>query len=630
MKASVASLLAASLAMLASVASASADQVRFPLTVDYEVLRAALRKHLQEAPASLVLWRTPDGCGSFVLRDATVEPADGRLKIAGPASASAGIALFGLCWANVSWKGRAEITARPEIDLDWQLRLHDADVRLSDSSKDNPSLATRLFTVGRRWAEAELGSFTFDLGPPATELRTLLQSFADPTESAPLVAALKTLRPIGLAVDRDAVRVGVMLELPARASARRAPEPSLTPAQLKRWQAKLDDWDGFLAFVVRDLAGDNADPAARDELLGVLLDMRREVVTILARGPQPGTDDLRRIFFQTWQRLRAVVRQTAVRQTGDVAHAFRYVVFVAAGDALAAIDAAGPAAGLDFSADGLRRLAKSLDPGFTGDPLQQPDGPDPRLQQLFRFRDPDGPPRAPRGKPGARTWYWLEPRVAYADERDEWRQLAARLDQWIPTTDELMVYRATVDRLLGLAAERSLDPDALTKRFDDLFHHTVKTTAWQESCWRQFVRRGGRVASLESPTGDVGLMQINVRIWRGFFSGARLRENAGYNAGAGAEILQQLLVRYGVREARFRLENAARATYSAYHGGPGRYRRYRTATPASQAWAIDHAFWEKYQAVASGTANDRVLCLDHTATSRNTPPLSPRWPPPSG
>ena len=176
-------------------------------------------------------------------------------------------------------------------------------------------------------------------------------------------------------------------------------------------------------------------------------------------------------------------------------------------------------------------------------------------------------------------------------------------------SDELSLYRASVERLLTVAAERSFDADALDERFDDLFVHLVKATAWQESCWRQFVVRGGGVTYLESPTGDVGLMQINVRIWRGFFNPTRLRWNAAYNAGAGAEILLQLLVRYGTREARTRLENAARATYSAYQGGPARYRRYRTASPPSRGAAIDRAFWDKYQAVATGVADDQVLCL---------------------
>ena len=76
---------------------APAVEVTFPLTIDYEVLRTAVRKHLgEESGGALELWRTPDGCGTFVVRDPVLEPADKRLRITGPASATAGLPLLGL------------------------------------------------------------------------------------------------------------------------------------------------------------------------------------------------------------------------------------------------------------------------------------------------------------------------------------------------------------------------------------------------------------------------------------------------------------------------------------------------------------------------------------------------------
>ncbi len=144
-------LLAATLATLAlGAAHSSADEVRSPLSVDYEVLRVALARHLsQHGRGGLALWRSAGGCGSFVLREATIGPADGRVRITGPASASAGVSMFGLCWANVSWTGYAEIVARPELGPDWQLRFRDPDVQLYDSTRQRRGIAPRLFTVVR-------------------------------------------------------------------------------------------------------------------------------------------------------------------------------------------------------------------------------------------------------------------------------------------------------------------------------------------------------------------------------------------------------------------------------------------------------------------------------------------------
>jgi transglycosylase-like protein with SLT domain len=600
---------AALLAALLVAAPAPAVEVTFPLTIDYDVLHTALRKHLGETTGgALELWRTPDGCGTFVVRNPVLEPANGRLRISGPASATAGLPLLGWCFASVTWAGHAEIVTRPELDHDWQFHFRDTTFRLYDEAHRPASVATRLWTVVRDWSAAELETFSFDLGPPVEEVRALLRSFSTPTGS--LATALQTLRPRELAVEPDAIRLRVALDLPPAPGGQAAPERALSRAEIQHWEALLDSWDGFLGFLVKDLAGD-ANPETRTELLDLLLTARRDVTAVLGRGPEAGVDPVRPLFLRFWERLRAVVKRTGARG-GDDARALRYVVFLAAGDALTAIEAAAPSAGLDFSADGLRRLARTLTPGYVGDPLEYSDAPDAKLQELFRFRDPDAPPRRMRRKPaGPRSWLpsWLIPRPAQADEADEWREVSERLDRWVPASNELAEYRETVDRLLTLAAERSFDGEALDERFDDLFGNLVKAVAWQESCWRQFVRTRNGIVPIQSSTGDVGMMQINVRVWRGFFNPVRLRWSAGYNAGAGSEILWQLLGRYGVREARERLSNAARASYSAYHGGPRRYRRYRLPDTPAEIRLVDQAFWEKYQVVSTGHAGDRVLCM---------------------
>lgn len=599
------------LAALLTAGPATAVEVTFPLTIDYDVLRTALKKHIGvESGGALELWRTADGCGTFVVRDPLLEPTDGRLRISGPASATAGVPLLGWCFASISWNGHAEIVARPELGHDWQLRFRDVDFRLYNTARQPATVATRLWTVVRDWSAAELETFGFDLGPPVEELRGLLRSFSSPTGS--LATALQTLRPRELALEPDAVRLRVAIDLPPAPPVAPAPERALTRAEIQAWEALLDSWDGFLGFMVKDLAG-GADAEMRTELLDLLLTARREVTAVLARGPEVGVDPLRPLFLRFWDRLRVIVRRVSAK-SGDDARALRLVVFVAAGDALTAIDAVAPAAGLDFSADGLRRLARTLVPGHQGDPLEFSDAPDPKLQELFRFRDPDGPARRLRRKPAPaapRSWLpsWLAARPAHADEPDEWRELSERLDRWVPAPSELPAYREIVERLLTLAAERSFDGEVIGDRFEDLFRDLVKAVAWQESCWRQFVRERGAVQPIQSSTGDVGMMQINVRVWRGFFNPVKLRWSAGYNAGAGTEILWQLLGRYGVREAGERLADAARASYSAYHGGPRRYRRYRTADTPPEMRLVDQAFWEKYQATSAGQAGDRVLCM---------------------
>jgi hypothetical protein len=140
----------------------------------------------------------------------------------------------------------------------------------------------------------------------------------------------------------------------------------------------------------------------------------------------------------------------------------------------------------------------------------------------------------------------------------------------------------------------------------------VKATAWQESCWRQFVLDGNRVTYLESSTHDLGLMQVNKYVWRGFYNIDRLEWDVLYNASAGMEILARLLDDLELKRGAFTASNPdelARSIYAAYNGGPGSYRRWHTRE-AKPIRAIDNSFWAKYQAVLQGHQIDVLSCAE--------------------
>jgi hypothetical protein len=83
-----------------------------------------------------------------------------------------------------------------------------------------------------------------------------------------------------------------------------------------------------------------------------------------------------------------------------------------------------------------------------------------------------------------------------------------------------------------------------------------------------------------------------------------------YNAGAGTQLLAQLLARYGRREIGVRGGDPARATYAAYNGGPNAYRRYRTGQRATRyTRKVDAAFWKKFQITAGGGELEHVPCV---------------------
>jgi len=179
------------------------------------------------------------------------------------------------------------------------------------------------------------------------------------------------------------------------------------------------------------------------------------------------------------------------------------------------------------------------------------------------------------------------------------------LDRWIPSREELADYLPRVGELLGTTALRTQRKKVLAGNYATLFRNLVLTTAWQESCWRQFVRRGKEVRPLTSSVGAIGIMQVNPHVWRGFYDVQALRTSTKYNAEAGSEILHHYLIDYAVKKGedtvRKSFDDLARATYAAYNAGPRQLDRYRRAFPKGETGhRIDADFWAKYQKIKSG------------------------------
>ena len=176
----------------------------------------------------------------------------------------------------------------------------------------------------------------------------------------------------------------------------------------------------------------------------------------------------------------------------------------------------------------------------------------------------------------ARLAAWITPPVMAAMQvviiDSEIRAVAKNLRRTVPEPENLDRYRADIGQLLDLSASREVDDDYLEVQYGAITRRLVRSTAWQESCWRQFVVKGRRITYLESSSKDLGLMQVNRYVWRGFYSIPRLEWDIAYNAGAGAQILLRRLrdcarnaAGHGVAATSGEL---VRSAYSAYNGDP--------------------------------------------------------------
>jgi hypothetical protein len=331
-----------------------------------------------------------------------------------------------------------------------------------------------------------------------------------------------------------------------------------------------------------------------------------------ASGGRTGSNSAQ--FGESWQRLDPLLDRVAAQLPPETAK--KYQRFLESGRLANLAQTRGWVGNPAAAPAKLRDLARVIIPGEAPDPLLYEMGVDPELRSIFGFEEPLPPvdsspllgPTAALGGPLALlariaegAGNWLIPTANAAASGWDWHTLVTRLNTWVPggkreMGEYLPMVREMLDSTAHTLAERRLPPEHF-----DVFRNLVATTAWQESCWRQYQKRGRNFEPVRGPGGSLGLMQVNTRVWRGIYDPKGVASDIGYNGRAGAEILYTYLRKYALRGKEHMApggeDNLARATWAAYNGGPGHLRRYRKPTTSPHLRAVDAEFWQKYQAV---------------------------------
>jgi hypothetical protein len=580
--------------------SALAARLEIPLHLPFEPLRQALNARLAASPARPGTIYRDGPCRYLRLDAAKLEPVDGQLRLVGPGSAALGVEMSGKCYNASTWRGTMQFTLAPQLDRAGRLRFRIVDSQLTDpDGAETPALGF-IWDLSKRYVHSRLQRFTYDIGPLRATLLAIMRSVAPAERAAELELALSRLQLLEPRVEGSRVIVSIALELPDAWLAAPPPSPAvpLSEAELEVLDEALQPWDAFLLYSIKQFALDSDDGGLRKRLFTLLLEGRYRLSAILSGEETAAGDPLRMLFIDAWNELRTVVLE-AQRQGVLDASLLRYALFIDAGDALLSLDRAAPGLGMQVSADGLRQLARSLRPGAIGDPLAYTLSVDAELRGLFDVEEiPDSAPPPTRS--------WLEFFITTARAAGE----VPPLDRWVPGQAELQAYETRVGGLLQKTAATELARGDLSAPYDKIYQNLVPTTALIESCWRQYVVRAGKVTYLRSAASSVGIMQVNQRVWRGFYDIERLRWSTAYNMRAGAQILKRYMKDYAIpyAERSGDLNQVPRAVYAVYNAGPRAVGRFNKAVRHPREERVDERLWTLYQAIAAGGEADLRSC----------------------
>jgi hypothetical protein len=599
--------------------------IALPITLDYPLIRSALMAQVYTQPDQKALFLDKNNrCVRLELSDPRIRPDRSSILLTNKIQLQAGIELGNRCLQPVAWEGYVEIRLRPYWEKKtWRLRFKTKDSTFYNQQHEKMTVVEIIWKMIKKHVHPPLDRVTINLAPPINEIIQMLPLFVNPEQRKKLKSGLSTLRPGSIRVGPDAVVAEMLLdvEVPTRIESGKSPMP-LTEAEKTRFINTWETWDSFLVHELLSLSGRPLTEEERGTLLKTLLDIRYGFVDALDQK-LPDRDLVREQFIKSWTELGPIMRRHLIQEYTP--SLFGYMGYFTAMDSLKILDTLGGAFGLEISQNGLIRLARLLprgkvqwSPGYSFEV-------NPELRKLLDLGTPidetgpeyeedelDLPDHSPENlSSGSRIFLQY---VTASPEEGKALKADRDLMKWLPDEKNSEDYLERVEAVLRGATEKVLSKKSLEEKYHGLFRRLVYATAWQESCWRQLTASGGKIRCLLSYNGSsVGLMQVNIRVWRGLYQPKSLRWNIHYNVLAGTEILELYLRRYALdrldSKQAFPLDILGGAVYAMYNGGPDQLERFLKRQRKGRLNLFDRLFQEKYDWVKNKEMDRLQRCL---------------------
>lgn len=631
---------------------AVAEIVSLPMTFDFQLLqRLIITQAYRDPGENAVIVAMNRGCNEIRLNRPQIQEDNGFIRFRTNISIAWGTPVGGSCFAPLYWSGAVALRQQPIIDRHWQLRFKTHDSILLDSSGNRAPLSGLIWDLVKTNVHSYLDGIVLNLAPPVDNLK---QFIAPQAAHRPLDAAarfLADMHPGIPEVRSNGLSINILAEadIPQTRPDNGAVEPLDSPAQQEQLMNLWQTWDALLVHMIGQIAGRELSDDDRRLLLDTLLRVRYEFSEVIGT-PALTTGFVRHQFIASWQALKSLFRNHLTPDPSG--NLLGYLSFFTAADALVVLDRIGPLMGLDISREGFYRLAHMLSADAT---LNEGGAVDPRLRGILGLEPDISPPPlekeesrtetehtpakedargsppyndkdASANKPLSSLLYQIDSQLF----RIPWLQLFGPAEACAavqPSFQEVRSWTAELNQAENLLPRVLTILTKLAGSVNELLDRgggkpnwaekMIYATAWQESCFRQFIVKDEKITYLLSYNNtSVGIMQINEKVWRGIYDLQGLRWNIEYNSNAGAEILNLYLNRYIAKQQNLKkISSAAEKRYLAawlyalYNGGPAQLNKFPERNKTGKLYKSERLFLEKYDKVADKHWLSQVDCL---------------------
>ncbi len=622
---------------------ACGETITFPMQLDYHFLKTLVIQSAFIDPGQTMIISDPaNDCQRISLSNPRFAGENNLLRVEVAVHLNGGALMGSNCLFPIEWDGYLLVHMKPGINPDnWQLSLNPVkSVLLDRNHRPDTSLMGDLWDLFKAPVMARMGNIRIEVNESIAQVKPFLLCAVPETDHPRVNAMLESLRPGEIVSDAEVLKIQILMDVETVSDVSVPPAPAaLTPDEIDAFIEICETWDSFLVQTLMSLTDMPLTVEERETLLTVLLDARyRFVAELEAEAPASSGDFVREQFVDVWERLSPILKKHLAKDMSNqmlgqpASNSWGFLAFFAASDALAALDKLGPVFNIEISENGFIRLARMLSENKTlalqysqlldpdlrkllgmAPPLEitAPDFNKELLEQEIREMEPETESSPismnTRQLIMAGLYNALMPQECWA-AKSGFHPSLKEMRAWLVTRDNVESHLIKTKTLLEAATQKNLKKNSIPGNYHQMFQKAVYATAWQESCFRQFIVDKKKLTYIRSYNkSSVGMMQINERVWRGIYNIERVRWDIAYNAAVGIDILNLYLKKYALPKMKSLKGNEALdndgvacSLYAMYNAGPGGFSRYVKRRSTRKPSKIDDHFKGKYTWVKSG------------------------------
>jgi hypothetical protein len=344
--------------LLLSAANGFAAETKLSVPMDYRLIRNVLVSQLYTGDGETArLWKDGKQCSFLDISNPRINGEAGQVKIDNNIHARIGMTLGGKCIPAIEWSGILETFQQPTLDTSGNVLSFPVIRATAFDRNGQPLNIGQLQDLINKAVQPRLAELKIDLNEQRDDITKTLLPFIDADDTEQLHDTVNSLRFKRAAAGDKALMIDVGFTGLNQKKADKRPVAAFNANELQQWQSVWKNWEQNLHNSLSRPPLDNQAEADKATLREVMQEAGTAFEQGLTASDVGGNDPVRAFFNDSWDKLAPLLRTASKQLPG--AEGLRYLTLIAATDLMYELEAIGAPLGLEISANGLRKLARS-------------------------------------------------------------------------------------------------------------------------------------------------------------------------------------------------------------------------------------------------------------------------------